>query len=71
MKLLESKALIFLFVVGLNLLNNSDCFSFNFFGNKPDCAPGACPVGSKDVTCKGQSTTIAALRVLTNHVTKA
>nr|CAD2155952.1 unnamed protein product [Meloidogyne enterolobii] len=59
MKLLESKALIFLFVVGLNLLNNSDCFSFNFFGNKPKCTEGACPSGSKDVvTCKGRTTTV-------------
>ena len=56
MKIFENKALIFLLLAGLNLLNNSDCFSFNFFGNKPDCTPGACPEGSKDVTCKGQST---------------
>ncbi|CAK5125098.1 unnamed protein product [Meloidogyne enterolobii] len=57
MKLLESKALIFLFVVGLNLLNNSECSFFNFFGNKPKCTEGACPSGSKDVTCKGSTTT--------------
>lgn len=59
MKIFENKALIFLLLAGLNLLNNSDCFSFIFFGNKPDCTPGACPEGSKDVvTCKGRTTTV-------------